>query len=68
MSLAEHFYSWTNILALDLSDNGVISVGHMFLISGGIYKLYYLQELNLSDSSINNAAATALAEQIQSCP
>ena len=56
------------MLALDLSDNGVISVGHMFLISGGIYILYYLQELNLSDSSIDNAAATALAEQIQSCP
>ena len=53
VSLAEHFYSWrTNMLVLDLSDIAVISVGHMFLISGGIQQLYYLQELNLSDSSI----------------
>ena len=66
--LAEQFHSWTNMEELSLSDNGVISDGHMFLISGGIQQLHLLQELYLSDNSIDDAAATVLAEGIQHCP
>ena len=54
---------------LYLSDNGVISDVDMFLlISGGIQQLHLLQELHLSNNNIDNAAATSLAEGIQSCP
>ena len=66
--LAEQFHSWPNMKDLGLSDNGVISDGHMFLISGGIQQLHLLQELYLSNNSIDDAAATVLAEGIQSCP
>ena len=45
VSLAEQFHSWTNMEALGLSDNGVISDGHMFLISGGIQQLHFLTAL-----------------------
>ena len=66
--LAEQFHSWTNMEKLYLSDNGVISDVDMFLlISGGIQQLH-LQELHLSNNNIDNAAATSLAEGIQSCP
>ena len=66
--LAEQFHSWPNMEELDLSNNGVIYDGHMFLISGGIQQLHHLQELYLSNNSIDDAAATVLAEGIQSCP
>ena len=68
VSLAEQFHSWPNVEALGLSDNGVIFDGHMFLISGGIQQLHLLQELYLSNNSIDDAAATVQAEGIQSCP
>ena len=32
MRLAEQFHSWPNMEDLGLSNNGVISDGHMFLI------------------------------------
>ena len=63
--LAEQFHSWTSMKYLSLSDNGLGS--QMFLISGGIQQLVYLQGLCLSNNSIDNAAATALAEGIQRC-
>ena len=66
--LAEQFHSWTNMELLHLSDNGVISEGDMFIISGGIQQLHLLQELYLANNSIDNASATVLAEGIQSCP
>ena len=66
--LAEQFHLWPNMEDLDLSNNGVISDGHMFLISGGIQQLHLLQELHLSNNKIDNTGATALAEGIQSCP
>ena len=53
---------------ITLSDNGVISDGDMFIISGGIQQLQLLQELYLTNNSIDIAAATVLAEGIQSCP
>ena len=68
VNLAEQFHSWPNMEDLGLSDNGVISYGHMLSISGGIQKLQFLQELHLSDSCIDDATAIALAEKIQSCP
>ena len=66
--LAEEFHSWPNMEDLCLSCNGGISDGHMFLISGGIQQLHLLQELYLSDNSIDDVAATVLAEGIQHCP
>ena len=66
--LAEEFHSWPNMKDLSLSYNGGISDGHMFLTSGGIQQLHLLQELHLSDNSIDDAAATVLAEGIQHCP
>ena len=68
VKLAEQFHSWPNIEDLGLSNNGDISDGHMLIISCGIQQLHLLQELYLSDNSIDDEAATALAEGIQSCP
>ena len=66
--LAEQFHSWPNMKALGLSDNGILSDSHMSFISGRIQKLCVLQELCLSNNSIYNAAAKALAKGIQRCP
>ena len=63
--LAEQFHSWTSMKYLSLSDNELGS--QMSIISGGIQQLECLQKLYLSNNSIDNAAATALAEGIQRC-
>ena len=66
--LAEQFNSWPKMKSLGLTCNGVISDRHMLLISGKIQQLYCLKILHLSDNSIDDTAATVLAEEIQSCP
>ena len=74
--LAEQFHSWPNMRALGLSDNGVISDSHMYLISQQLnvmslisrqLNVHSLQQLFLSKNGIDDAAAEALAEGIQSC-
>ena len=67
-ALAEQFYLWNHMKVLNFSRNGVISDGHIVLIANGIQQLYFLQELYLSDCGMDNEAAIALAEGIQSCP
>ena len=66
--LAEQFHLWRNMEYLNFSFNGVISGDHMFLFTAGVQQLPSLQELYLSHNSIDDAAATTLAEGIQNCP
>ena len=51
-----------------LSDNGIILDGAAPLIAGGLQFLTFLQELNLSITSIDSSSVIALAEGIQFCP
>ena len=68
VSLAEQFHLWRNMENLNFTCNGVISGEHMFHFTAGVQQLPLLQELNLSFNSIDDAAASTLAEGIQNCP
>ena len=68
VALAEKFSNWKILAYLDLSDNGIILDGAALLIAGGLQHLTFLQELNLSNNSIDSSSAIALAEGIQFSP
>ena len=68
VALAERLSCWRRLKHLDLSDNGIILDGTAALIAGGLQFLTRLQELHLSNNSINSSSAIALAEGIQFCP
>ena len=68
MRLAEQFHSWTNMEIHGLSNNGVISDGDMFVISGGLQQLNLLNNCIYLTTALIMQFATALAEGIQNCP
>ena len=68
VALAERLSCWRILAHLDLSDNGIILDGAAALIAGGLQFLTLLQNLHLSNNSIDSSSAIALAEGIQFCP
>ena len=68
VALALYFTCWRKLRVLDLSDNGIILDGTAAVIGGGLQFLGFLEQLYLSNSTIDSSIVIALAEGIQCCP